>query len=432
MIPKYLLRMTIALIATSLYQCRSDHQHWANLSALTGEDPSMALLPGQGFNHLNWTAKGHCVDLGPFSTQSGQETGQLVEFELLEIKSLSELRKKLNITAAASFRSSLFGQISGRFDFAKAVNKRVRTRYLLVHTRVANQTELASSFRFTKSAQELLKLDKIQEFTKHCGTKFVYGRRTGGEFFALFNFEFSNAEEDRRFSAALKGARLGWSMSTSLNDQLSRFDMNAKTEFSLYRLGSRGPVPQVDNLEDFARHFAELVTTETSDSITLELITKDYAGVEPMNLAPNPGYLLRQDQVINALAKNRDRATELLNSLTHIRNHPAFYERFDDQELDQAEFELLDYINLVNQKAIDCFENIHNNCSLPTIPFPRFRLPRKNEIKRQTPNCEGFAVWRDELQACCERRVDVECLAKNNAKACILTQISNEEVVCQP
>lgn len=391
-----------------------------------GEDSSMALLPGQGVNHIDWTAKGFCTDTQHFQTQSGQSTGQFVEFRLLEITSVSALRESLHVTAAASFQASMFGRMSARMDYAKSVNQNSQSRYLLLHTRVGNQLNLATQFRFRPEAQALLQQGDTKRFLENCGTQFVYGYRTGGEFFALFEFEFSSAEEDRKFSAAIQASGVSWKASTEIASALQKFSLQARTHLSIYRMGGAGPLPDIGDIRSFALQYPTLVSTLHQHFVTLELITKDYSGVEPVNLSPNPGLLIRQDQVINQLARDRDHAVEISNTIRYIKLHPQEFSILPDS-LDRSDVEITKYLNRVNQAAVNCFADIWNGCSVPELVFPSIAFPMR---KVGTSRCESGFVWSDSDQKCCRNEIQIVCVAEDGAGNCLLYEERSVKI-CQ-
>ena len=226
---------------------------------IPGEDSGMALLMGQGMDHISWRAKGHCVDIGPTSTQSGQTTGQKVEYRLLSLESQSKLREALNISASASLNFGMFGGGSARMNFAHTLRKNAQTRYLMVHTRVSNQLDIASSFKLKPHALALAKLDAGASFSDQCGTEFVYARRTGGEFYAVFEFEFHSREEEKHFDAAVNASGFGWKASSQINRDLAKFNMTSRINVHILRQGGQGVLPEVDGIEEFARKFPDFI-----------------------------------------------------------------------------------------------------------------------------------------------------------------------------
>lgn len=350
----------------------------SQIKNVPGEDSEMGVLPGQGLNHIDWTPQGHCVELGQFQTQSGQSTGTNVEFRMLEITSLSSLYSSLNISASASIKSGLFGTGgSASMNYAKSINKNSNSRYLLVHTRVGNQLKIADRFTFTDSAQRLLEAGRVKDFTKSCGTEFVYGYRTGGEFFALFEYEFSENKEEERFSAAIKASGTGWKASTNINQELSRYNMNARVSLTMLRKGGTGDLPEVNNLTEYARKFPTLVDHVSNDAVTLELLTKNFGGVEPIDLAINTAVLVRQERIINQIYNSVNKAEESKNTVQYIQENPSLYETFNSNELEETENKLSNFINVNYDAAVNCFEDIFDSCKLPEVPYPSVRLPKR-------------------------------------------------------
>ena len=372
-----------------------------------GEDASLALLPGQGLSTVDWEARGFCVDLAEMQTQSGQEKGQYAEFRLLEITSESSLRENLNISAAGMLKSAVLFKVDARVNFARSVNKNSSSRYLLVHVRVANQLLLASGFTLRPNAIDLLKDGRTKDFVKACGNEFVYGRRTGGELFALFEFEFYSSERERAFDAAVAASGLAWRAGTDIDGSVSAFSKLGATQMKIFRRGGQGKLPEVKNLVELAREFANIVSLLEQNFVTLELISKNYAGVEPINLVVDSTKMLRQNLIVQQLARNNDQAIEMLNTIAFIKSRPHHFEQVDYDYLDATEKMIRQFINVNNTHVVACFDDIFNGCKMPEIVIPAFRAPTR--IRDSSPLCvEGYS-WSPTKLACCRTLKSIEC-----------------------
>jgi hypothetical protein len=344
------------------------------LANLPGEDSGSALILGQGYHQVSNQAKGHCVDLGPLQTQNqGDAGGQISSFRFVEITSESQLKESLGISASASF-GDIIGQQSGRLSFIKDIRKHQESRYLLIHTRVANQLRLASSFKYRPEFVELLRKGDFSKFVDHCGTEFVYGTRTGGEFFAVAEFSKLTSAEDQAFTAAVKAAGLGWKAEGELNHALSIFWQFSLSQIRMLRIGGHGEFPKVTDLGEFARKFPQMVTDLRGSPVTLELITKDYTGVSPVDLPdPTPAYA-QQMYALTKLALLRDQAWELLNSVQYVKRHQSDYEAFDSNYIEK---QLTHYINAVQLAALDCMREPGSACPIPELSLPVVILPNR-------------------------------------------------------
>ena len=364
------------------------------------------------------------MTLGPLQQQSGNSTGEISEFRLLEITSEERLRESLNVSASASF-SGLVGGYSGRMSFAQSVNKNNQSRYLLVHTRVANQLQLASSFTFTPEAQNLIKSGQQAAFTRQCGSEFVSGIRTGGEFFAVFEYEFSSLEEDRKFSAAVSASGAGWKAAGDINTALAKFNMSARTQVRIYRQGGNGELPAVDSLQDYARKFPTLVQTVGGAPVTLELITKDYSGVRPLDLQFNPQLLVRQQYVMQNLAKNRDQAGELLQSVRYVQSHADNYFPAGAGELQSWDRDLTNFVNTTNDAAVECFADIFNGCKIPNVALPTVLLPPRKSNPQA--GCEVGWTFDDSVKKCCTVVSRQVCAIPSGNGGCLSWKLVDEK-----
>ena len=391
-----------------------------------GEDTSVALLLGQGINTVDGLVKGFCVELEELQTQSNQTTGQYTEFRMLEIISESSLRENLNISAAGVLKSSVFFKLDSRFRFASSVNKNTSSRYLLVHVRVANQVELAKGFTFKQNAIDLLETGRMEDFVDFCGNEFVYGRRTGGELFALFEFELSTRNEEQLFDLAIKASGLSafkWQASGGVKREVSFFEKFGRSQVKIFSIGGMGKLPQVDNLSEFGEEFDEFIATLKKRSVTLELITKDYSGVEPINLVLNSKFLLKQNQIIQQLARNRDYAVEMLNTIVYIKRNSQNFIDINHKDLNQKEREVKEFININNKHVVSCFADIYAGCQIPDAIMPVLEMPMKK--KSGSTGCVEGYYWHEQRKKCCRQHKVAHCQLENKQGDCDLYALEN-------
>ena len=327
-----------------------------------GEDSGLALLPGQGLSTVDGEAKGFCVDLGEMRTQSGQEQGQYAEFRMLEITSESSLRENLNISAAGMLKSSVFFQDRCTGEFCSQCQQEQLVALLAGACTGCQSDVLAGGFTFKPNAIALLKAGRTEDFVTSCGNEFVYGQRTGGELFALFEFEFYSAARERLFDAAVASSGLVWTAAADIETSVNAFSQLGTTQIKIFRRGGRGKIPAIKNLVDLAREFANIVSRLEKNFVTLELISKNYAGVEPINLVTGSTAMLRQDLIVQQLARNNDQALEMLNTIAYIKSRPHNFEQVDYVYLDATEKITRQFININNEHVVACFDDIFNGC----------------------------------------------------------------------
>jgi len=217
------------------------------------------------------------------------------------------------------------------------------------------------------------------DFQKNCGNEFVVGRKTGGEFYSVFEFEMHSDQENRGFSAAIQASGMIWSAQSSIDQSLSAFNQYSLTQIKTYRVGGSGDLPEPNDLQDYARKFPQYVALSTSP-VTLELITKTYDGVSPINLHANTELLVQKELVLQLLDQDRSDAIEALNSIRYFQTNSSLFRPVDLSTVSSAESALNLYLNAVNSQAASCFEDI-SACSIPAgaLVFPTFQLPEKKE-----------------------------------------------------
>lgn len=298
------------------------------LGILPGEDASSALLLGQGHDTITLESMGHCVRLGTLETQSGNTEGRIAEFQIEEIRSETDLRERLGISATLTLMAALYGNPTGRMNFVYDSRINTQNRYLLVKSRVANQLEIASNFSFSKDARDLLEHTNSAEdaFVQSCGNEFVYSRRRGVAFYALLEFLTITHEQARKFDAAAAGESGQWKGVIDLEHSLGRFSGVAETRVRMLQLGGTRTFPKVEDLEEFARTYPSLIDYSNSGAVTLELITKNYGGVMPAMIAPDLRQTRARTATVDVLARNREKAEDLRRAIDYVRGNLRFYD----------------------------------------------------------------------------------------------------------
>jgi hypothetical protein len=322
------LTLVAALASLTPHAARMDIMGVGTLGILPGEDPSSAVLLGQGHDTITLDGMGHCVDLGELRTQSGNTEGRIAEFQIEDIRSETDLRERLGLSATLALMASLYGNPTGRMNFVYDSRINTQNRYILVKSRVANQLEIASGFRFSDDAMQLLERTGSDEesFVRACGNEFVYSRRTGVAFYALIEFLTITHEQARRFDAAAEGADGRWTGSGDLENTLRRFAGISETRVRMLQLGGTRSFPQLSDLEDFARTYPSLVEFSLSGAVTLELVTTNYGGVTPMYLVPDLRQTRARAVTVNELARNREKIEDMRRAIDYIRGNLPFYQ----------------------------------------------------------------------------------------------------------
>jgi hypothetical protein len=355
----------------------------ALMPVIPGNSGLLPALLGQGVNPLTLETEGFAVDLGPLQRASGNQTSaQSTTYRYLEINDLSQLLRELNISASMSLKAGLFGNSSGGFSLAQKFQKNTSYRFLLIEVNVANEQELASSFTFKPQVQQSIRAGLSDaEFTENYGTQFVFGRVTGGRLYALVEIELTSEQSSSEINAAISTGVFFGTGRAEFNQKLNEINISAKTRVYIEKIGGRPGLPRIDGITDFALKFDSLVSSLDSP-VTLELLTKDYSGVEPIDLEPNLQALIRQELFLNQIAGKVESARELLSAIESVKSNLSRYKIDADvlRRLDEDERKLTSFLNVYSAAAVRCFESIFE-CTLPEdLPLPTVILPDQKEV----------------------------------------------------
>ncbi len=290
--------------------------------------------------------------------------------------SAADLRASLGLSAASVFRDLVGESDSDRLDFIKTIHINNQHRYLLVHARVSTQIQQAQSFALTPRAEALLASGgsvNVETFTASCGTQFVYGRVLGGELFAVMDFDMPTTDEQQDFVAAIASMQ-GWQPSGNIDAAMRLFAMFAAPKIVTYQLAlaTDAPIAQFHSVKDFAEGFPSLV--RSAGPVALTMLTKGYhevasvAGLDASTFAS-------QESVMTQLASVRDTAAEDFDTETYIQAHPDQYQLFNPSDLNETAVN--QYLNVVDQAAVNCMADMWHGCVLPTDSLPVMNFPAR-------------------------------------------------------
>lgn len=373
----------ILLFVVTLGACSKNDTFSIKSEPIPGDNENYAVIIGQGFDSVKLEPKGFCVEHGALQTQSGQSNAKTQTFEMSEINSITELRKVLEVSASASFKG-WGGSYKGSMHLLNSYNHSGYSKYFYIHVVIQNPLEIVSSFKFKDSALNLLKrygMDK--NFVNQCGNTFVYGRRTGAEFLAIVEINIENENDINKWEAAIKASGWGFKTSAEVSSALEKFNAFANTKVYMLSKGAIKGFPDYNNtqtLTEFARNFNGYITEAekqaSAGSLTVNLLIKDYSGVEPLDIGLEREVYQTQQQILETLLQQKDMVLQDLNSIAVIKRNPDKFQEFKADELDQLEENLRKYFNLLNNAGKQCIVNPWKQCKLVSTPYPKVDLPK--------------------------------------------------------
>jgi hypothetical protein len=201
---------------------------------------------------------------------------------------------------------------------------------------------------------------------------------------------------------------VGWKASGAINHELAKFNLNAKTHAKMYRQGGSGSLPEITNLEDFARNFPTLINSSQGGAVTLELITKDYGGVLPFDLQADTQLFAQQQSIMQQLAQNRDQAMEMIRDIRYIQRNSNLFHISNANDLSRYEREFNTFINAQNRSAVNCIADVYQGCKLPDVAFPSVQMPTRQAYPQGT--CQKSWEWDPQISKCCQSQLTRVCL----------------------
>jgi len=264
---------------------------------------------GFGCNTFSGDVRGRALIAEDALIDSGIQ-GSETTFNLHLIKSKHELNEKMEVGASASYSAGLFSA-SAKSKFVKEQKVNRESTYLLVKVLVTNSKTHFKEYKPSKEFTEFIAKDPIDwnRFLIKYGTGFIFQIVTGGEFYALYEFQTKSIEQKNSIEVQVSGGYAGFSAGAAFKQAMDNIHTDVDITCTLYTNGGKGKLPQIDgpSIIKAALDFPVSVNPKDGAPVAYQAFAKDYDVVDDF-----PGY---PDDIQEKLDKNKeicDNVTELL------------------------------------------------------------------------------------------------------------------------
>ncbi len=256
--------------------------------------------------------------------------GATVTFQVQRIKSTSDLEQALNISADASYGSSLFGAgVEARFGFAKKCAVQTMSLFMIVTAKIDLAFLNIDSPALTSDAAAMV--DRPDVFAARYGDAFVRGVARGGFYVGVMRIETQSSQDTEDISASLEGSYGLFSAQASTNFSSIESKYHAECYVDMYHEGGppalaitdpSDPMQILNNANQFLKSFAD-----TPDAVAVPYA----ATVAPIAIAqgplpPNEVDLQHAQDVLVFCAQRRSALLDQQNLMQYIADHAAKYD----------------------------------------------------------------------------------------------------------
>jgi hypothetical protein len=274
---------------------------------------------GEGFDSVTGAAKGKAM-APQTATPAPSASGQVVEYSLIEVESLSELRREMGISASASY-SGVVGEASAKVELVRKAAFNSYSIYLIVRTKVTNGSTLLTEFMLRSEARDLFQ-QSVPEFFKTYGDEFVNSVSTGGEFLAVVEFVSQSSVEQETIKASVRASVGSFDSAAGFSQAIDKISKERTTKINVVRIGGTGPIPT--NLKEAAMNFPKAVDPAQGGApVVIGFTTRSFdtvsnrpAGKSVPNLAP-------QRRAMSELVEIREYGQRIKNDIAYILDFPT-------------------------------------------------------------------------------------------------------------
>jgi hypothetical protein len=306
--------------------------------ALKGADiQTDRLLIGTGFNSATGVKGGAVVQFDPdrerqeLATAAGEQPGQKVIFNLIQVSQMEQLKDALAVSASVSFGFGIFSA-DASYSFIRTGSFSSFSSYLVVDVRVRNPAQVLRHALLTDAAKQYIRAGGVR-FREFAGDEYVYGRITGGQFTAIVVFDSVSTAEQEQVHTAVSAAIAGFGGGQGeFSSALQRLETVAHSEIHLIRDGGIEAIPDLPGLRQAALDFPTHVSQQRAPAL-IALMTDSYSSVEdlPRNF-PSLAEIQKQSETLGTIAPLLDRCYKYRGDLLYADLHKDEFNPYSADE----------------------------------------------------------------------------------------------------
>jgi hypothetical protein len=207
------------------------------------------------------------------------EGGQEVEFAIREIEHREMLRQYLGLSASASY-SGIFS-VEAKAQWSNEMTLEGRYLYLLISVKVTNTAISLKRYELTDEAKAMFTKTPYdwKGFYKRYGDHFIHSIVSGGEFYALYEFQTKSRKEKDELKTSLKGSYGGFKARAEFEKKVEKLDATTDVSVTWFVRGGRGKLPDPlvpEKLLKAALSFPQAVDPEKGAPVAYRAETRDY------------------------------------------------------------------------------------------------------------------------------------------------------------
>ncbi len=363
---------------------------YMKMKSLIQPPSGSTLLLGRGFNSVNGTVGGPCVEAGEtIKSAPSHSNSQKVNYAMQEVQSLEDLQGQLDINFSGSLGLGVWSaDLKSKYYRNNTYNS--NHYYLLLRVTVENQTEILKNYKLSPSAVDLYTRQGKEAFLMACGDQFVAAQVTGGEFIAILEIEAHSSDEKQTISTLLNASGLNWSAGPQVSTLLTEISKRNRISMTLFRAGDSGALPPQDpqKLIEYALSFPAKVLNQSGGAWPFIINTESYDAILDK---PSSDFihLDAQQHVIAELAQAQEKAKSIINEIEYVLTHQDQFMNPDLMSLRTIQTALKSTLHDIQESAYHCASDLIRGCKFPVLNWPQFTLPSHRTVT-STPVSESI------------------------------------------
>ncbi|WP_284448010.1 hypothetical protein [Pseudoxanthomonas mexicana] len=270
---------------------------------------------GYGYNAFTGDFTGPCFVGTTKSTFYDSPRGT---FLWEETESLEDLRKKLNVSVSAAYKS-LGSSAGGRASYLNSYNTSSSNTTIVARNRIETGFDYLDDISLVDSIRRKVEVNGSVDtlaLREQCGTHYVQAIIVGGELYALLTQSVRSEREKTEFSTAASGSGGGFSGSISANTALEESRFNSTVKIQGGYSGGNGVNPTAPSelklqFQDLRESMSKLAALEASTKqrkaapIDVVLVRISPAGIDAEKLAALEAALRKEEALVSYVTRVR-------------------------------------------------------------------------------------------------------------------------------
>lgn len=351
---------------------------------ITIVDHQPGMIIGRGFDDATGTPKFSSAITGQSGVPDGQ-SGAKGSFDFVKIETRSDFEQAIDFSTSSSAGLGGFGA-SFKASYMEKCKLSTEATFCVIRFQLTNPVRtFLETPQFTEEANELLRLNKAEDFRRRFGTKCIVGLEDGAEMIATVRIESQDKAKQAEIRAKME-AQFG-AFSANMEGGFEGIATSGEDEIDIHVVQTGGTVvPAFDLPSVMETVLTASAEAQNGQAFPHRAILGDYEDFKLPSDDVSFINLQHQRAAVDEMGESYRDLLVMLNDIEFVLRNQNFYKNPKVSALNKAAQQISAEMNRLVKAADTCLRN-PESCELLTPVIPKIPMP-----ERKTGSSSGGGV----------------------------------------